>query len=403
MHPILGHGGRLLVYLAVWLPGGLLLAAVIALMGDDVGWGVALALALPLAQVYAFLCLAAWYPSRSTPLGGATVGRALVTHALAAVLSSALWQGVGVAWAYVLAELPAFAGAAASFRRQMPLFFAAGLVLYLLAVAACYLYLAFEASRAAEKKALEAQKNQELAARELELARAIQRRLLPAAETAGAGFRLAARNLAARFVAGDFYDYFTLADGTLRIAVADVAGKGIAASLIMATVKAMLPLIAADRSVVATLRELNGKLAAELAEREFVALALAAFDPATGRLEVANAGLPDPYRLRAGAAPAAIEAPGPRLPLGLWPEVEHESVTVELAPGDRALFLTDGLPEAPAAPGEPLGYEAFEALLDHRAQEPAAWLDRLIERVRAVTAAEQDDDWTALLVERPSR
>ena len=78
-------------------------------------------------------------------------------------------------------------------------------------------------------------------------------------------------------------------------------------------------------------------------------------------------------------------------------------MTVELAPGDRVLFLTDGLPEAPAAPGEPLGYEAFTALLDHRAGEPGAWLDRLIERVRGATAAEQDDDWTALLVERPRR
>ena len=403
MHPILGHGGRLPVYLAVWLPGSLVLAAVIALMGEDVGWAVALALALPLSQVYAFLCLAAWYPSRSTPLGGATLWRALVTHALAALLSSGFWLLLGLAWARLVSEVPALAGAAAGYRRQVPLFFAAGLVLYLLAVAASYLYLAFEASRAAEKRALEAQKNQELAARELELARAIQRRLLPAAEASGDGFRLAARNLAARFVAGDFYDYFTLADGTLRIAVADVAGKGIAASLIMATVKAVLPLIAADRSLAATLRELNRKLTAELAEREFVALALATFDPASGRLELVNAGLPDPYRLRHGAAPAAIEAPPPRLPLGLWPDVEHQSVAVELAPGDGALFLTDGFPEAQAAPGEPLGYAAFEALLDHRAGEPGAWLDRLIERVRAATAAEQDDDWTALLVERPGR
>jgi hypothetical protein len=155
-------------------------------------------------------------------------------------------------------------------------------------------------------------KEVEFAEKELQLARELQGRLLPPPEIAGEGYRVAARNLPARLVAGDFYDSFLLPDGAVGVAVGDVAGKGMAAALIMASVKAMLPLVAAERSAAATLREVNRRLAAELPGREFVALALARFDPAGGRVELANAGLPDPYLLAPGQppAPASIKARG---------------------------------------------------------------------------------------------
>jgi len=236
-----------------------------------------------------------------------------------------------------------------------------------------------------------------LAARELELAREIQRRLLPPREIRGKRFHTAARNLPAQFVAGDFYDVFELPDGSLALVVADVAGKGMGASLIMASVKAMLPLIAADNSVTETLGILNAKLVEELAPREFVALALARFEPARHQLEIANAGLPDPYHL--GIDTRAVEVPGTRLPLGVRPGVSYDSVVLELAEHERLLMLTDGLPEASIDVGEPLGYEALEALLDHREANPVTWLDRLLERLADVTTEGQQDDITALVLE----
>ncbi|HSS44398.1 MAG TPA: SpoIIE family protein phosphatase, partial [Thermoanaerobaculia bacterium] len=123
------------------------------------------------------------------------------------------------------------------------------------------------------RESVERLKEAEFAEKELELARSIQRRLLPPAEIEGDGYRVAARNLPARFVAGDFYDVFPLSDGTVGLVVADVSGKGIGASLIMASVKSVVPLVASGRSVSETLRELNRKLSGELAAREFVALA----------------------------------------------------------------------------------------------------------------------------------
>ncbi len=413
MHPILGHKGRLVLYLTAWLPVGALLAVLVALVGrhpegeqEYVRWTAAAALALPLALIYAFICLASWFPSRATPLSRANAWRVVANHAVAAVLSSSIWQLAVAGWAFLLDRLPPFAdaygdaGAYGDRRQLVLLFFVLGLLLYLLAAAGSHLFIAFEASYEAERRALEARKAEELAARELELARSLQQRLLPPGERQGEGFRLAARNLAARYVAGDFYDYFRLSDDRLCIAVADVAGKGMAASLIMATVKAVLPLIAAERSVVEALRELNRKLAAELGEREFVALALAGYDPLSGRLELANAGLPDPYLLAPDGGVSAIEAPVPRLPLGVRSEVEYRSVEIVLAAGDRVLFLTDGLPEAPNAAGEPLGYDALLDFFDHRHQDPGTWIDQLLERLRQATRNEQDDDWTALVLER---
>jgi Stage II sporulation protein E (SpoIIE) len=270
-------------------------------------------------------------------------------------------------------------------------------------------------------------KEVEFAEKELLLARELQGRLLPPPEIAGEGYRVAARNLPARLVAGDFYDSFLLPDGAVGVAVGDVAGKGMAAALIMASVKAMLPLVAAERSAAATLREVNRRLAAELPGREFVALALARFDPAGGRLELANAGLPDPYLLAPGQPPAPLVVPGPRLPLGVRHDVEYRSLGLCLAPGERVLLFTDGLAEAPAAGGEPLGYGALAALLaadgsggqgggdgegagggrdghdahdDDVRESPLAWIDRLLERVRGATQPLLEDDWTALVLER---
>ena len=398
MHPLFGHGGRLLIYLLAWVPIGVLLAAVLAGPGGD--WLTAFALALPLALFYAFVCLAAWFPSRAFPLRRAFMGQAIANHLLAAALSTSLWQLVGSGWAQLLSGSGRLPGAVALFDRQVLIVVTLGVLLYTLAAASSYLYLAARDTLAAERNAVDAEQRRQLADQELALARALQHRLLPEPRFEGDRLRLAARNLAARGVAGDFYDYHDLEDGQLRLAVADVAGKGMAASLIMATVKAILPMIGADRSLVDTLGELNRRLAGGLEKREFVALALAQFEPDTGRVELVNAGLPDAYVLRRGGGVETVAVPQPRLPLGIRAEVGYHSVELALEPGDRLLLLTDGLPEAPVAEGEPLGYERLEALFDHHCAAPGAWLDRLLERLQVEAAATQDDDWTALLLER---
>jgi hypothetical protein len=262
------------------------------------------------------------------------------------------------------------------------------------------LFYSFELMRRRLGESIERIKEQEFAEKELALARSIQSRLLPPEEITGEGYRIKARNLPARFVAGDFYDVFPLSHGTVGIVVADVSGKGMGAALIMASVKAVVPLVAAGRDAAETLVELNRKLETELARREFVALCFARFDPSSGALEMANAGLPDPYLLRTDGRVETLSVNGPRLPLGMRPEIVYESLTVSLESGDRVLVLTDGLPEALMPGGEPFGYERLLSVVTSAMPQDDGSLDRFLEAVHAATPGVLRDDWTALLLER---
>jgi sigma-B regulation protein RsbU (phosphoserine phosphatase) len=256
-----------------------------------------------------------------------------------------------------------------------------------------------------ERLQLDALVAQELGRRELEMARDVQRRLLPPSELSGNGWDVAARCQPARVVAGDFYDVLRHPDGSVDVVVADVAGKGFAASLIMASVKAMLPFVVTEGGVADALARLNRRLAPELGRGEFVALVMARYRPTEAVVQLANAGTPDPYLLRPGRTVEALSVPGPRLPLGIREDVAYAARTVPMPPGTRLLLLTDGLPEARTDGGGPMGYEALEALLDKEssAVEPARWLGELFDRVQRDSGQAPDDDWTAaLLVPRDS-
>lgn len=241
---------------------------------------------------------------------------------------------------------------------------------------------------------------QELGRRELEMARDVQRRLLPPSELEGAGWEVAARCQPARVVAGDFYDVLQHPDGSIDMVVADVAGKGFAASLIMASVKAMLPFVTAKGGVAEALSGLNRRLAAELGRGEFVALTLARFRPGTGVVEIANGGAPDPYLVQSNQPPQPLSVPGPRLPLGIRPEVAYASRSVELVADERLLMITDGLPEARDADGEPMGYQALESMLSLEGEtgSPSSWLAGLFDRVQRRTGRMPEDDWTAAML-----
>jgi sigma-B regulation protein RsbU (phosphoserine phosphatase) len=259
---------------------------------------------------------------------------------------------------------------------------------------------AFEAMRERLAQTVAHLKEREWAEKELELARAIQSRLLPPAFIEGEGFAIAARNLPARFVAGDFYDVVRLDDGSVLIIVADVAGKGVGASLIMASVKAVLPFVAREGPRRA-MSILNAKLVSELGKREFVALVYSRYQPADGSLEVLNAGFPEPY-IVSGDGVRALATTGERLPLGLRADVQYDPTHTTLARGERLVFVSDGIPEAPMR-GEPLGYDRLAALLgtlDGNAHGET-WLEQFLDRVRAETDQGLADDWTAVVVERP--
>src|SRR5829696_7674655 len=173
MHPILARPGSLAAYIAIWIPLGGLLAALLALQGVF-GWLNALIVAVPLSISYGFLCLSAWYVTGGSPVERAGALRVGVTAVAASFLSSALWLLIARAWLGVIGSFAGWGGAATPFRAAAPTLFGFGFLLYLLAMAVSYLAAAFAVSRDAERRGLELQ----VLAREAEL-RALRAQIDP--------------------------------------------------------------------------------------------------------------------------------------------------------------------------------------------------------------------------------
>ena len=153
MHPLLVRGERLALYLALWLIAGALLATLLA---SEAGLTLrtAAVLAFPLALAYAFVCLSAWYVSRSTPIATAGVTRLIATALGASFVSSAAWLLLARGWSRLLNRVWELR---APFDEFGAIIFGFGLLLYLLAIAVSYIIAAFEHARDAERRQLQAQ------------------------------------------------------------------------------------------------------------------------------------------------------------------------------------------------------------------------------------------------------
>jgi len=173
MHPILAHPSRLAVYLAIWIPLGILLAALLALQGA-LGWTDALIAAVPLSVAYGFLCLSAWYVTGGSPVDRLGAARVVASAIASAFLSSAVWLLLARGWMGLIVSLMGRPDVPGSFRTGAPTLFGFGVLLYLLAMAISYLAAAFTVSRDAERRGLELQ----VLAREAEL-RALRAQIDP--------------------------------------------------------------------------------------------------------------------------------------------------------------------------------------------------------------------------------
>jgi hypothetical protein len=167
VHPILADPRKLALYLAAWIPLVLLLAGVLASTGDFT-WIQAGELMVPLGGIYAFVCLSAWYLCRFLPLRTSAIFYLLVTVNAAAGVSSLIWAGA-IGWA-----MASGLGLEPQYLRERPILFGAGFLLFDLAAAFHYALMAFETSRQAQARAMQAS----ILAREAEL-RALKAQIDP--------------------------------------------------------------------------------------------------------------------------------------------------------------------------------------------------------------------------------
>ena len=234
---------------------------------------------------------------------------------------------------------------------------------------------------------------------ELEVARVIQRTLLPTELPELPGWQIASYYQPAREVGGDFYDFLTLPDDKLGIVVGDVTDKGVPAALVMATTRAVLR-AAAERLVSpgAVLHRVNEMLYADIPPRMFVTCLYAVLDPKTGTMTYANAGHDLPYR-RTTEGVDELRATG--MPLGLMPGMTYEEKEATVANGQCVLFHSDGLAEAHSLEREMFG---FPRLKDLMARHPGGegLIPHLLSGLAEFTGAdwEQEDDVTLVTLQR---
>jgi two-component system, LytTR family, sensor histidine kinase AlgZ len=154
MHPLLTPINRLGLYLLGWAPLTAILIYVMAGPGG-LGWLDATFLVVPLCLIFEGVCLSAWYSCKGAPIRSTPARRLFLTHTVAAGVVSILWVQVAKLVAYLLSQLRPFQGLDHKFAPQAPLLFAAGFLMYSLAVASHYLILEMEETRAAQARALE--------------------------------------------------------------------------------------------------------------------------------------------------------------------------------------------------------------------------------------------------------
>ena len=242
---------------------------------------------------------------------------------------------------------------------------------------------------------------QERLERELELAAAIQRQLLPTSIPCPPGYDIAARSLPSRRVGGDVYDFVATPEG-LFFMLGDVAGKGVPAALMAASLQTAVRLLvqgAADLSDLT--RKLHLHLLASTPDTKFATVFMARLRP-TGELEWISAGHNPVLLVSPRGECEQLRAVGP--PLGLLPDVSYPSHTVSLDHGSVLVAYTDGLSEAPAPgeDGEDFGLEGIAALAVERRSAPMEHLvSELFEAVASHTGgAPPHDDRTVLALRR---
>ena len=259
------------------------------------------------------------------------------------------------------------------------------------------LYNAIVYSEANEKKRLD---------RDLEIARDIQRILLPSTSPEVKGFEISGVNIPARQVSGDYFDYIKVDEQHFGIVIADVSGKGVPASLIMAMCRSVLRSQApTNASPADVLRKVNRQLFPDMKEDMFISMAYLILDGAAGDISIARAGHDAPLLYTSKDRKIAkVNPPGMALGVDAGSVFDRltRNHTIHLDPDDCLVLYTDGVTEALDAQGMEFGMEKMTQAVQTSAPEGApAIVKRLTDDLRSFAGATpQNDDITLIVIRK---
>jgi sigma-B regulation protein RsbU (phosphoserine phosphatase) len=198
--------------------------------------------------------------------------------------------------------------------------------------------------------------------RDLEVAREIQNAMLPDGTWSGPGVEAFGLTKPANTVGGDFYDILPQPDGTVLVALGDVAGKASPAALLMALLLAILRTLVDEGMPLTTLvQRLNVQVGRHAPASRFITLFLASFTPSTGRLEFVNAGQTPPLLRRQNGSIERLMSGG--VALGMFEGSTYQAGELQMHPGDALLMYSDGLTEAESPDGQPFDEAGLERTL----------------------------------------
>jgi sigma-B regulation protein RsbU (phosphoserine phosphatase) len=259
--------------------------------------------------------------------------------------------------------------------------------------------------RASRQRAVqENQQHQELASQfrhqehEVAEARTIQQGLLPKVLPQPPGYEIAGIWQPAQNVGGDYYDVLPFAEATLGLCIADVAGKGLPAALLMSNLQAAvrgLASISLPPDGLCT--RLNSLVCHNTGSDRFITFFYAELDGAAGLLRYTNAGHNAPILAHHDGSHERLQAGGGVL--GVFPDQQFALGTAQLAPGDRLLLFTDGVTEACDAAGEEFGEERLlQVLHEHRAASATGLQEAILASAAEFSSHHWHDDATLLVL-----
>jgi sigma-B regulation protein RsbU (phosphoserine phosphatase) len=242
----------------------------------------------------------------------------------------------------------------------------------------------------------------EVIQRELSIAREVQQRLFPQNYPQVPRLEYHGTCRPAREVGGDYYDFLELPNHALGIAIGDVSGKGIPASLLMASLQAGLrgQTLAASSSINRVMDNLNRLIYAATPVNRYATFFYGEYDPVLRRLAYVNAGHNAPLVLRKSRSAAEcirLETGGP--PVGLLPQATYDSAHLDFETGDLLVLFTDGITETMNAAEEEWGECPFiQSLSEANDSDPAAIIKAVFSAADAFAAgAPQHDDMTLVV------
>lgn len=234
--------------------------------------------------------------------------------------------------------------------------------------------------------------------RDLELAARVQQQLFPACVPALPGIQVAAHAHPAHLLSGDYYDFFAYENGVQGFGIADVMGKGLPASMLMANLQASLRILGPEyEDLGALMVRLNELFRHNLKLIRFISVCLLALDPRTRQLRYANAGHNPPlFWEAANRSVHWLKPTGPAI--GLLHAPSFHTDTLALQPGDLVVLYTDGLVEMRSPAGEAFGDERLAHFVTHHHGEPAEAILRGLRSAALRFAGGRAQDDLALLV-----